>query len=295
MSSTQAPDESPREWLVMLSGERRGPYTQRALYDVLDTHPDSWKAPVWRPGMRGWLPAREVSVLLREAETATHAARRGMGAAIFLDTPSEPVLATQPIAYRGRGRQSAPTPREVPTYRPPRARAPLRYAALGAAVGGAVALAALALLWLNLRPPTRTRPRPTASAAAQRPAPRAMEHPLASRELPPPEPEGERPRPPSAFESVAQPALAAPRPATSAPPQPGSRVKRVRVRARWAPIRAEGDPRAQVLCSLPRGALLAVSDERPGTHARWLAVRCDAHTPGWIHENFLAHVAELDE
>jgi hypothetical protein len=62
------------------------------------------------------------------------------------------------------------------------------------------------------------------------------------------------------------------------------------VRARWAPVRAAADPDAKVLCSVPRGALLSVSGQRPGTHARWFAVQCDAQTGGWVHENFLASV-----
>jgi hypothetical protein len=27
---------------------------------------------------------------------------------------------------------------------------------------------------------------------------------------------------------------------------------------------------------------------RLGSDARWFEVRCDAQTPGWVHENFLA-------
>lgn len=67
-------------------------------------------------------------------------------------------------------------------------------------------------------------------------------------------------------------------------------LMRVRVRARWAPIRAEADPAARVLCSAQRGAELTALAERPGTHARWFSVRCDVHRLGWVHENFLFRV-----
>jgi hypothetical protein len=75
-------------------------------------------------------------------------------------------------------------------------------------------------------------------------------------------------------------------------PTSASKVKSVRVRARWAPVRASGDPDARVLCSLPRGAVVAVTAERPGTHLRWFAVRCDGDIKGWVHENFLVRVRE---
>jgi hypothetical protein len=276
MSSALPPTDAEREWHVLLSGERRGPYTQKALYDVLETHPAGWRSPVWRPGMRGWRPAREVAALLPNDETSTQAPR---AAALFPDAGSDPALAMRPPS-RGRGAPaSAETTHDLPVYNAAR---PLwRRSVLAAVLGALVAVAALLLMRLQLAPAPHR-----AAAALKTAAPLAHESATAS---PPPlpvrAPPGVEVAPP---EAAAQSDPSPPPVAASERPVSASRVKSVRVRARWAPVRASGDPEARVLCSLPRGAVVAVMAERPGTHARWFAVRCSGDIEGWVHENFLA-------
>lgn len=285
MGSAQSSDDPPREWHVILSGERRGPYTRPALYDVLDMHPAGWASPVWRPGMLDWRPAKEVRALLQDAQTSAH----GVPAAIFLDEPSEPVLATQPIAAHVRARMMAQTTQDMPAYRAPEARSTWRRSLLAAVFGSAVAICGILLLRIKLTQETK-RTAPTSSAAwSARSAtvPRAREA-RAENEAALGDGRAEERVAPSAAPLTEVPASKPPQDR----PRRASDVKSVRVRARWAPVRADGDPAAKVLCSLPRGAQVAVFAERPGTHARWFEVRCDADTPGWVHENFLARVHE---
>lgn len=274
----QPASDPAREWHVLLSGERRGPYTREALFDVLDTHPAGWRSPVWRPGMLDWRPAREVAVLLQSATTATHVQR---GVVLFPDAGSDPVLATPPIASGRVAPTSAPATRDLPAYKAPR---PFWRRSVVAAIAGAlVAIAGLLLLRLKLAPAPPAEP-PLARMAPALPVPAVLPPPLPAREenaSAANAPAEAEPAP----EGLARAPVATP-PAADRPTTP-SEVKSVRVRARWAPVRTSGDPDAKVLCSLPRGAVVAVTAERPGTHLRWFAVRCDGDSEGWVHENFV--------
>jgi hypothetical protein len=224
----------------------------------------------------------------------------------LLDAPSAAVTAELVTATARAPRPRAPavaeTTHDMPVYRPRRKARRWHYLA---AIGGALSALPLAIA-LALRSAT-----PSGSPADTR----ASTH----------EPDRDRARtsalraPPSALAMKPSAPVLAPAPAITAPsaaapgasreslpssPAPREHLasasapeqleqtahmsRHVRVRSRWAPIRAEADPSARVLCSVPRGTALVTFGERPGTHARWFHVRCDAEVTGWLHENFLA-------
>jgi hypothetical protein len=244
--------------------------------------------------MLDWRPAQEVRALLQDAQTSLHASQ-GAPAAIFLDEPSEPVLATQPIAAHARARMMAQTTEDMPAYRAPTASSSWRRSLIAAVLGSAVAIGGILALRVKLAMPLAKR----AGAASRAPlsphlmpAPRALAAPGADPATSARAVDTESEIAPERAAAHAPPGEASAATSLEARPRRVSKVKSVRVRARWAPVRAEGEPAAKVLCSLPRGALMAVFAERPGTHARWFEVRCAADTPGWVHENFLARVRE---
>jgi hypothetical protein len=224
-------------------------------------------------------------------------------AAIFLDESTEPALATQAVAARVRARMRAQTTQDMPVYGAPGARSSWRRSLLAAVLGGAVAIGGISLLRTSLTPVTKRAVPASSAASSPQPAAALAVHARGSAREQNSQAPAEGPTPPALRDAREHGELAVasePRPAPQAPrtelpeerPRRASKVRSVRVRVRWAPVRAEGDPAAKMLCSLPRGAKVAVFAERPGTHARWFEVRCDADTPGWLHENFLARVRE---
>jgi hypothetical protein len=311
--------ESKREWHIMLRGLQRGPYTRESLAGLLATHAEGWGAEVWRAGMAGWQPAQEVDALLQAQRPASPpaapstAARASREASV---SSSEAWTATQPLANLHKSRRSSSRAAGETTLRlqavAPTEHTSLLQVALGASLAFA---AAAAYLWFNplthaasattppppvprvaarVRADLRSRAEPRASTpalpaqAALKPALPAVAAPAQVPDLP------VQMAAPSAPSAQAAPPLLAP--AARPSPEPliaSDRAEptvplRVRVRAAWAPIRATTSADGRVVCSLPRGTELAVSQQAPGNHGRWFEVHCDTNTAGWVHENHLA-------
>jgi predicted Zn finger-like uncharacterized protein len=51
-------------WHVVVSGEQQGPFAPRQIGELLAEGKIDWEAYVWREGMDGWQPAREVEALV---------------------------------------------------------------------------------------------------------------------------------------------------------------------------------------------------------------------------------------
>jgi predicted Zn finger-like uncharacterized protein len=51
-------------WHVVVGGEQQGPLTPRQIGELLAENKIDWEAYVWREGMDGWQPAREVETLV---------------------------------------------------------------------------------------------------------------------------------------------------------------------------------------------------------------------------------------
>jgi hypothetical protein len=233
--------------------------------------------------------------LSRSARPSSPSLRASRAEAAFILTPSESEVALRVAQTRTRAAPLfAATTHEMPSYSRPR-RSPRTLYYLFA-IGSLLLISVLLLLskW-------RAAPMATPSAAAPPAlAPHAvvpqLQEPAAA---PPPPPvavaiapathAAEAPAITPAAVLDAAPARV-PAAAASQSERAEASVTRVRVRAHWAPVRAAADPSAKVLCSVPRGKVLEVSGQRPGTHARWFSVHCDAQTSGWVHENFLASV-----
>jgi hypothetical protein len=343
MSLPNSPPDLAREWYVLLHGERLGPYTLAALWDVLATHPEGWAASVWRPGMLDWRPAQRVPALTQRTESAAnvapplpavsatssraeapastsgpradasevrshadphastfraradpHASTSTSGPQAEARASTRPSAQTHGVATRTRTAPlMAATTHDLPAYSPPATpRAKLPYLLLAA---GFVALSALLFALLSPRAAPRAA---TSSSRAESTATSPSAAATEAREAIAPLPAA-----PSAAANTASAPAERVASTTSAPPAPSPRVqtesharqpeagqKHVRVRARWAPVRAAAAPDAEVLCSLPRGTELSTFGERPGTRARWFSVRCDNQTLGWLHENFLTFV-----
>jgi predicted Zn finger-like uncharacterized protein len=66
-------------WHVVVAGEQQGPFTPQQIGELLADGKIDWEAYVWREGMDGWQPAREVDPLRAalSAETGAGAATSG--------------------------------------------------------------------------------------------------------------------------------------------------------------------------------------------------------------------------
>ncbi len=66
-------------WHVVIDGEQQGPYAPRQIADLLAESRIDWEAYVWREGMDGWSPAKDVealvSAVMAEAEGGTEQAQ----------------------------------------------------------------------------------------------------------------------------------------------------------------------------------------------------------------------------
>jgi hypothetical protein len=271
--------------------------------------------------MLDWRPAQRVEALSQHAKVVTSVevlpAREPEQVEVTQDLPiaqavraeifparvevrtQQPPRELERTVRKVRGPISADTTHDLPVYRPapsdasPRAsQRPLRVVA---ALGGFVLLLAV-LLALKLRSAPVPESLSVVTPVASQPAVPAVRAPPAEPRAVAQDQREARGSVP-AQDETAPAAQAVPRPKAVEPVRParevrdaGSMVTQVRVRSRWAPIRVAADPTAEVQCSVPRGSALSVYGERPGTHARWFAVRCDKQTVGWIHENFLARV-----
>jgi predicted Zn finger-like uncharacterized protein len=51
-------------WHVVVAGEQQGPFAPRQIGELLSENKIDWEAYVWREGMDGWQPAREVETLV---------------------------------------------------------------------------------------------------------------------------------------------------------------------------------------------------------------------------------------
>jgi predicted Zn finger-like uncharacterized protein len=75
-------------WHVVVAGEQQGPFTPQQIGELLADGRIDWEAYVWREGMDGWQPAREVDPLRAalSAETAAGAAAAGGGGGVAYGT-----------------------------------------------------------------------------------------------------------------------------------------------------------------------------------------------------------------
>ncbi len=66
-------------WHVVIDGDQQGPFAPRQVADLLAESKIDWEAYVWREGMDGWQPAKDVEVLvaavMAEAEGTAGAAK----------------------------------------------------------------------------------------------------------------------------------------------------------------------------------------------------------------------------
>jgi len=66
-------------WHVVIDGDQQGPFAPRQIADLLAEGKIDWEAYVWREGMDGWQPAKDVEVLvsavMAEAEGTAGAAK----------------------------------------------------------------------------------------------------------------------------------------------------------------------------------------------------------------------------
>lgn len=51
-------------WHVVIDGDQQGPFAPRQIADLLAENKIDWEAYVWREGMDGWQPAKDVEVLV---------------------------------------------------------------------------------------------------------------------------------------------------------------------------------------------------------------------------------------
>ncbi len=74
-------------WHVVIDGDQQGPFAPRQIADLLAESKIDWEAYVWREGMDGWQPAKDVEVLvsavMAEAESTAGAARPAAGGAAY--------------------------------------------------------------------------------------------------------------------------------------------------------------------------------------------------------------------
>jgi len=72
-------------WHVVIDGDQQGPFAPRQIADLLAEGKIDWEAYVWREGMDGWQPAKDVEVLvsavMTEAEGGGAAPAAGKAAA----------------------------------------------------------------------------------------------------------------------------------------------------------------------------------------------------------------------
>ena len=70
-------------WHVVVGGDQQGPLTPRQIGEMLADARIDWEAYVWREGMDGWLPAKDVDMLvsavMAESEGGAPAASGGKG------------------------------------------------------------------------------------------------------------------------------------------------------------------------------------------------------------------------
>jgi len=72
-------------WHVVVSGEQQGPFAPRQIGELLAEGKIDWEAYVWREGMEGWQPAKDVEPLVKavmaEAEGGNEATKVATGRA----------------------------------------------------------------------------------------------------------------------------------------------------------------------------------------------------------------------
>jgi predicted Zn finger-like uncharacterized protein len=77
-------------WHVVVSGEQQGPFAPRQIGELLAEGKIDWEAYVWREGMEGWQPAKDVEALVKSvmaeaegSEPATTAQPSRLGGDVF--------------------------------------------------------------------------------------------------------------------------------------------------------------------------------------------------------------------
>src|SRR5687768_16450625 len=70
-------------WHVVVGGEQQGPLAPRQIGELLAENKIDWEAYVWREGMDGWQPAREVEQLVSAVMAESQGAASPKAAAAY--------------------------------------------------------------------------------------------------------------------------------------------------------------------------------------------------------------------